>query len=373
MDHENDALDQSPVSHHQTPHPYSSDKSSVVLLTGGTGFLGKHLLTRLATRPNTTIYALCRKGSVAKLKSLLDNSSQFNASVKTVLGDITLPNLGIGPDILEKLRQSSVEIFHCAAAYDLAVHRNEATRVNTEGTKNVLDLAVSLPSLRCFHHVSTIIVSGDRVGRIYENELDKGQGFKNYYEFSKFHAEKEVIRYSDRIPATIYRPAIIIGDSRDGSAEKFDGVYFGMRLMMRGLPMLIPGNGDVPLHLVPVDFVAEAISAIADFDDAIGKTFHLCDPNPESVNEITRKSKEFLQARSPILHIPVPVMRMIASLPGFSAFTKIPSQLIPYMHYETNYDMTNSLEILESAGIECPSISTYLEKNVDFFRKSLKT
>jgi thioester reductase-like protein len=368
MREETESEGSGPADHIQAPLPHLSDKPSNIFLTGGTGFLGKRLLAKLAARPKTTIYALCRKGSETKLNQLLMNNPELNAKVRIVLGDITFPRLGVDRRIVEELCQNRVEIFHCAAAYDLAVDQERAHRINTEGTRNLLDFAVSLDSLGRFHHISTIIVSGDRTGEIYENELDEGQGFKNHYEFSKFHSEKKVVKYSDRIPVTVYRPAVIIGDSRDGSADKFDGPYFGFGLLLRGLPMLIPGSGSVPLHLVPVDFVADAIAEMSSQDDTVGRTFHICDPNPLPVGEFTKKVKELLHARAPVLHVPINVMRLITALPLFSAVTKMPTQLIPYMYHETKYDASNAAEFLHSSGIECPPIETYLGKILEFFR-----
>ncbi|MBI4832658.1 MAG: SDR family oxidoreductase [Candidatus Lindowbacteria bacterium] len=329
----------------------ASDRATNIFLTGGTGLLGKRLLARLAARPGATVYALCRKSSEnlsrnsvgsnsfertackearnnarinshpqqglmperqdrfseARLHQLLPNNPELKAKVRIVQGDVTLPNLGVAPEIVEELSQHCVEIFHCAAAYDLAVEREKALRVNTEGTRKTLDFAASLKSLRRFHHISTIIVSGDRTGEIYENELDKGQGFKNFYELSKFHAEKEVVKYSGRIPVTVYRPAVIVGDSRDGSIDKFDGPYFALGFMLRGLPMLIPGSG------------------------------------------------------------PVNAMRLLAALPLFSRITTIPAQTIPYMYQETKYDMTNTAEVLQRSGIQCPPIEGYLGRILQFF------
>ncbi len=355
----------------QTPPLQSPDKPSNIFLTGGTGFLGKHLLARLAARPDTTIYALCRKGSETKLNQLLLNNPALKAKVRIVQGDVTLPGLGVNREIVEELNQNRVEIFRCAAVYDLAVDRETARRVNMEGARNALEFAVSISSLRRFHHISTIVVSGDRAGTIYENELDRGQGFKNHYEFSKFHAEKEVAKYSDRIPVTVYRPAVIVGDSRDGSTEKFDGPYFAISLMARGLPVLIPGAGNVPLNIAPVDFVADAISDIAGCDDTVGKTFQLCDPNPAPVRELVRNAREVLQVRTPILHVPVSAMRLITALPGFSAITKMPTQIIPYMYKEVRYDTTNTADVLRRSGLRCPPVESYFGRIVEFFRMSV--
>jgi thioester reductase-like protein len=342
---------------------------NTIFLTGGTGFLGKELLARFLAQPDSTLYALCRKGSEVKLKSFLSDS-QLDGRLKVIEGDITLPGLGMDPRLFEELAQRDIEIVHCAAAYDLAVRRETAGQVNIEGTRNMLAFAASLPRLRRFHHISSIVVSGDRNGKVYEDELDKGQGFNNHYEYSKFHAEKEVAQYSDRIPVTVHRPAVIIGASTDGFTEKFDGPYFVMKLMLTRLPVLVPGSGNVPLNLAPVDFVADTIVEIARHEDTIGKTFHVCDPHPETLLEITNRALKQLRGKNSVVHVPANSMRLISALPFFASITHVPPELIPYMCKDTYYDTTNTAEILKRSEKQCPPISTYFDRTVRFFQKN---
>ena len=101
-----------------------------------------------------------------------------------------------------------------------------ALRVNVGGTRNVIDLARSLPHLKQFHHVSTCYVAGKREGVILETELRHDAGYRNFYEESKYLAELEVDSAKVDLPVTIHRPAVVCGDSQTGETGKYDGVYY---------------------------------------------------------------------------------------------------------------------------------------------------
>ena len=115
--------------------------------------------------------------------------------------------------------------------------------------------------LERLNYVSTAYVAGDRTGVVYEHELDLGQGFKNHYESTKFQAEVWVRSAVDRIPTTIFRPAIVVGDSRTGETQKFDGPYYALRFIAataaRGMPVANIGRGATPFNVVPVDFIVD--------------------------------------------------------------------------------------------------------------------
>ena len=113
--------------------------------------------------------------------------------------------------------------------------------MNVEGTGNVLELCEGCSELERLNYVSTAYVAGERTGVVYEHELALGQGFKNHYESTKFQAEVWVREALDRVPTTIYRPAIVVGDSKTGETQKFDGPYYMLRTisvsMERGMPI----------------------------------------------------------------------------------------------------------------------------------------
>ena len=166
----------------------------------------------------------------------------------------------------EALLEDVTEVWHLAAVYDLAVGEEIARRVNVVGTDRVLELCRGLPDLERLHHVSTCYVSGRHDGVFREDDLDSGQAFRNHYESTKHEAELLVRRaMAAGLPATIYRPGIVVGDSRTGETQKYDGPYFLATFLRRQPPVaVVPSVADpdrVRFCLVPRDFVIDAMDA----------------------------------------------------------------------------------------------------------------
>ena len=152
--------------------------------------------------------------------------------MELAVGDITKPDLGL--DSVSRLKEQTSEVFHLAAVYDLSVPRDVGMRVNVTGTRNVLDFAESARRLRRLHYVSTCYVSGRYAGIFSEADLEKGQSFNNYYEETKYLAEVEVQgRMRGGLSATVYRPAVVVGDSRTGATQKYDGPYYVIRWLLK--------------------------------------------------------------------------------------------------------------------------------------------
>ena len=243
-----------------------------VLMTGFPGFLGSALLPRiLERREDAAAYCLIQSHyqqlageRVAQIEAAHPHTV---GRISLVAGDITAPGLGI--DFVERTTLDGVtEVWHLAAVYDLAVPEAVAHRVNVEGTAHVIEFCQSRESFDRLQYVSTCYVSGDYDGEFPEDELDLGQGFLNHYESTKFEAEVLVRRAMKAdLPATIYRPGIVVGDSQTGETQKYDGPYFYATYIQR-LPRvaIIPGVGDfdvVRAGLVPRDYVIDAIDTIS--------------------------------------------------------------------------------------------------------------
>src|ERR671915_1029115 len=185
--------------------------------------------------------------------------------IEVLPGDITERRLGLDDERYERLAAEASAIYHLAAVYDLSVPLEIATKVNVDGTGNVLTFCRDCERLDRLHYVSTAYVAGDRTGHVYEHELLMGQRFKNHYESTKFQAEVWVRHSMDRIPTTIYRPAIVVGDSQTGETQKFDGPYYILRTAQRAMRMNSPipqfGKAGAAFNVVPVDFVIDALFA----------------------------------------------------------------------------------------------------------------
>jgi len=220
--------------------------------------------------------------------------------------------------------------------------------------------------------VSTCYVSGDRTGRVLESELDKGQDFKNHYEATKFWAECEVQRRWDRIPTVIFRPAIVVGDSRTGETVKGDGPYYLIQLLLRlprWVPMVYIGASDARINLVPVDFVVDAMAAIAQREDAAGHVFQLADPEPMAARELIDLVLKRMRRAPAWLTVPRPLFDGLLEVPGVRWFLEIPDEAFDYFNHRVEYDCSNTLRFLEGTGISCPHVSTYVDKLIAYARE----
>ena len=347
-----------------------------ILFTGFPGFLGSELLPRvLARAPDAQ--ALCvvqsRFAALARERAAAIESRHPDLAGRILLaeGDISLPGLGLGRSAPAK---GVVEVHHLAAVYDLAVERDLAERVNVEGTRQVLAFASSCPRLEALHYASTCYVSGRHAGVFRETDLDVGQSFKNHYEETKFRAEilvQEAMRGG--MPASVYRPSVVVGDSSTGATQKYDGPYMLIRWILK-LPLVavLPMVGDpetVRLNVVPRDFVVRAMAHLSADPRSRGRVFHLADPEPLTVDEIVR-AVEAASGRY-VVRVSLPLAVAKAALervPGVQAFMQIPSAGLDYFHHSTTYSTEATAEALRESGIELPRLRDYLPRLVAYVR-----
>ncbi|NDG84561.1 MAG: NAD-dependent epimerase/dehydratase family protein, partial [Proteobacteria bacterium] len=264
---------------------------------------------------------------------------------------------------------------HFAAVYDLNVPEPVGQKINIEGTRNVLALIASLPSFRGLHYVSTCYVSGSHPGRFFEKDLEKGQSFNNFYESTKHEAEKLVREaMQSGLPAVIYRPAIVVGNSKTGETQKFDGPYFVLQWLLRqGRNAILPSLGDPTryrINLVPSDFVLDAMAHLSQKPSSIGKTFQLADPAPLTIAEVVATLAR--DSGRNLISIPLPrglAKFAVGSIPGLEKWMGIPRSALDYFMHPTDYDVSETVKHLEGSGIACPQFSSYSRVLVDFMKQ----
>jgi thioester reductase-like protein len=335
------------------------------LLTGFPGFVAGRLVPKLlADDGEARIVALVEPRMVQRARALAPDG------VDVVPGDITDPLLGLDRRTYDRLAGEVTEVFHLAAVYDLAVGAEPAERVNVIGTQHVVDFCRAATGLRRHHYISTAYVAGLRSGRVREDELAAGQGFKNFYESTKFAAEVIVRASMDEVPTTVYRPAIVVGDSKTGETQKFDGPYYLLRTYAsaRG-PLLQIGRGDAPFNVVPVDFVVDAIAASARDPEAKGHTLHLVDPDPVSSRDLARLLALEYCGREPSLPLPAGLVdRSLKYRRVRRLFGGPPQQSIRYLNHPVSFDTTQASEVLGRQGLRCPRFREYVGAMVRFFK-----
>jgi nucleoside-diphosphate-sugar epimerase len=333
-----------------------------IFFTGFPGFLGSEMLARVLGRGDDEALCLVQP----KFRALAEERARalgLSRRVRFVEGDITRPLT-----FVEDVR----EVYHFAAVYDLSVPREVGMRVNVDGTKHVLDFARRAPRLERVHYVSTCYVSGRHDGVFREDDLEAGQTFNNFYEETKQLAELEVrLAMREGLPATIYRPSVVVGDSVTGATQKFDGPYFVIRWLLRQPRLaVLPVVGRprrYTFNMVPRDYVIRAMDELSARRDTIGNTYALADPEPLTVDE-TIDAIAAATGRT-ILRVPLTMTLAKAAIdyvPGVYRLMQIPSAAVNYFVHSTRYDTTNARRDL---GFSPPPVRDYLPNLVEFARK----
>ncbi|MGA7992671.1 MAG: SDR family oxidoreductase [Thermoanaerobaculia bacterium] len=360
----------------RTRKPASEHPSGgTILFTGFPGFIGARLIPRLLElRPGATFECLVQEkflpAADATVSALAASHPHTKGRIRLATGDITVPGLGLGASAARSLAKRVTGCFHLAAVYDLAVAKDVGTRINVEGTKNVLAFLSGAKELRRLDYVSTAYVSGSAVGTFRETDLDVGQSFKNHYEETKFLAEVAV--KESGLPSAIYRPGIVVGDSRTGETAKFDGPYFALNAMSL-LPspgaFLRIGDGTAEVNLVPVDYVLEAIAQLGAWSGAVGKTYHLTDPAPETALSIAELLARSIGKSFVFVPVPLPLAKLAFFAPQVSKWLGMPGETLDYFDHPVHYDAAHATKDLARFDIECPPFRSYVQRLVAFWKK----
>ena len=263
--------------------------SGVVFLTGATGFLGSWIAQRLVQDTNHTIIALVRAEDKQAAMRRLSRAwwdwpelvGAIGARVEAVCGDVSLPHLGLDDATCASLVHRITHIIHTAADLRLDGPISELRRTNVQGVVNVLELARAIHKdhgLTRFSHISTAYVAGRRKGPVPEDALTDEFGFANGYELSKYEGELLVQAAKGELPISVFRPGMIVGDSRTGAIKTFNTFYFPVRLYLTGKIRSLPSSPDLPANIIPVDYVAEAVVRLTFEPVAEGLNFHLTAP-----------------------------------------------------------------------------------------------
>ena len=342
----------------------------VVLLTGYPSFLAREMCQELVrSDKRTLVHAVVRAKFADDARALLDALPHSERSrVNLVEGDAAAMDLGLSGAEWKSLASEVDRIHHCAQVTYLGVDRATAEQVNIGGAREVLELARACSALKCLVFHSNAHVSGDRTGTVFEDDLKKGQSFRNVVEETKARGEKLMRAAMSDVPIAVVRPTIVIGDSTTGEVDRFDGPYLLILLIVTSppdfaLPLL--GRGASPLHLVPIDFVVRAACAIGRDPRAPGRTFHIADPAPLTARRVFELVARAGGRRGPRGSIPANLAKALLRTPGIERFAKSPRAFLDALMTPVAYSTANTDEILRGTDIRCPPFESYVEKVVE--------
>ncbi|MGK2939097.1 MAG: SDR family oxidoreductase [Solirubrobacteraceae bacterium] len=344
------------------------------LLTGFPGFIGTRLVARvLDDDPELRVVALVEPRMADRAREVAAGLPAGDR-IEILEGDITDPKLGLSADRYDALAGEVRDVFHLAAVYDLAVGEDIARKVNVEGTKHVVAFCEACTDLHRHNYVSTCYVAGLRTGLVLESELEQGQEFKNFYESTKYAAEVVVRNSMDRVPTTVYRPGIVVGDSRTGETQKFDGPYFILRSISAfaryGMPLMKMGRADAPFNAVPVDFIIDALAVGSRLPETEGETLQLVDQQPLSAASLVELLSEVYAGRPPKIPTWMPGVEAALSVkPIRTLVGGVPPESLRYLTHRVRYDGSHTAALLGPHGVHCPPFRSYVGPFVDFFRR----
>ena len=358
-------------------------------VTGATGFIGKRLVKKLLERKGAVVHFLIRKESADKVAELRSYWGVSATRAVPVFGDLTAKKLGVASDEIKKLKGQVDHFYHLAAVYDLGADEETQVAVNIDGTRNTVDLAKAIDAGH-FHHVSSIAAAGLYEGVFREDMFDEAEGLDHPY-FQTKHESEKIVRQDCKVPWTVYRPAMVVGDSTTGEMDKIDGPYYFFKLIQRLRQLLPPWMPTVGLeggriNIVPVDFVVNALNVISHQQSIAQKCFHLVDPvgyrvgdvldifsraahaprmnlfvNAALLGFIPKGIKKSLMAMAPVRRVRNAIMKDLG----------LPEDMLTFVNYPTRFDCRETLAALKGSGLSCPNLKDYAWRLWDYWERHL--
>ncbi len=341
--------------------------SKTYLLTGGTGFLGSLLSIELIGRGDKVIFlGRSKDGKVFKerIKEVLRSIEPDISFEQVGIFEVNLleESLGLPKDIVAQLLNEVDGIWHLAANLSFRERDREAVFTdNVDILKNILSFSEEIKSP--VYYTSTAYVHGQRPGVVFEDELIKPNKFNNPYEESKFEAEKVIRKWGERgNQFIIFRPSILIETGR--KTLSFFGYYsvvyslYRLRQKLKDGPtkIFIPYfySRTAFLNLMPINIAIRWMLKIIPNPKALNRTFHITNPLPFSMKDVTEQTFGALEIKIPTIRSPRWMVRLYFCLIKsisvlLKSFRGLAKRFYHYKYYmiEYNiYDMKNTKELL---------------------------
>jgi len=330
-----------------------------ILLTGCTGYIGAHIASNLLANHRDSLNVLVRARDREEARWRLWRALQLHMDFRTFdefqrrrmrvfLGDLTASRFGLGDDEYSELVRSTDAVIHCAASLNRKSEKS-CLNVNLRGTLEVLTLARHIEhyhGLRRFSEVSTVAVCGTRKNEIVseDNSIEWDRSDYDPYARTKKFCEHMVRELLPDVPRTIFRPSIVLGDSRRPETNQFEMVR--AFVFLAGLPAL-PFRATDRVDIVPVDYVADAIVMLHQKERPAHETYHLSSgADSETFQGLTDALAKAQGKRGPV-YVPsleAPSSKMVNALAGragkIGGLATLLKVFLPYLVWNTVFDNT---------------------------------
>lgn len=352
--------------------------SSRVLVTGGSGFIGRWLLLALSQRqiPTTVLMR-----NMDQWPALLDHVARHGGDISLLQaqqGDLTSPTLGLLGADLENLGKIDV-IYHLGASFAWNLEEKRARSTNVNGTEEVIRVAAALGA-RLVQVSGYMAANTDYLHHLgihplnpHDSNWDAIYHRVGNYEASKLEAHFRAIHLAGKlnVPLTVVHPATVCGHSRLGEMGIGQPFYELLHNLYKGKTPLVPGSKAHWLPLVCVDFLAELLASLAFRSDTVGKTLLALDENTPDFMSLLQKAAIHMHVPAPRHHIPIRLLQAILRFPGMESLLQIRSESLNFLQTH-RFDMKITQQYVQSAGLVWPDINQAISRTVDWMVSNLK-
>ncbi|BAQ74037.1 NAD dependent epimerase/dehydratase [Pseudomonas sp. Os17] len=341
-------------------------------VTGGTGFIGQHLLAHLSAKGHTVRVLMRRPERLAALREQVDHLGGCASRILAVAGDLERDQLGLSPADREALRHARV-VFHLGAHFAWGLTLEQSRAVNVEGAKRVALLAAEQNSrlvmiggymLQNHEHLRRIGIDPHHPQRTDWPALYRHVGG---YEASKLEAHFVTLETMSAKGGelTVVHPATVCGHSRTGHILDGQPLVALIRNLVQGKLTAVPGTARHWLPLVTVDYLVELMTASA-FDPAMaGQELLALDAQTPNLREMLVQVAQPLGLKSPKHHVSLRLLKWLLSIPPVARFMNTQPEALDFIQ-TTRFDTAAVEQFASRHGIAKPDIRQSLQHTATF-------